>query len=152
MPSPEVYPQEMSHISLLHFFPPQFSVDCRSGRDTMKVSSPFSRPVWGHVHLMLCRPPKLRYHGLFYSQVVLIFFLVERVFVILIHIFPSVIISPSLFCPAHSLRKGQGLSRLREAVVHLSLTGSFSFRPTHPSPFLRLNTLCAFFNFPAASS
>lgn len=33
------------------FFFQEFSVDCRAGRDPMKLSSPFSQPVWGHVHL-----------------------------------------------------------------------------------------------------
>ena len=50
VPSPEFYHQEMFRISLLLLFQ-EFSVDCRTGRDPMKLSSPFSQQVQGHVHL-----------------------------------------------------------------------------------------------------
>lgn len=51
-------------FEFLYYFFQEFPVDCRSVRDPMKLCSPPSQPVWGHVcGAMLCRSPKLRCHG-----------------------------------------------------------------------------------------
>lgn len=54
VPSPELYCQERFRISLQLFFFQEFSVDCRTGRDPMKLSSPFSPARVGPYALEQC--------------------------------------------------------------------------------------------------
>lgn len=110
VPHPELCHQEMLWISSPLLFRSSLLIVGLEG-------SPFSQPVWHWA--VLCRLPKLRCHGISYSQIM--FFLVERVFFILIHIFLSV--SPSLLYSAHALQTGKGFSSLQKSLCVWPLLG-----------------------------
>lgn len=94
VPSSELY------LNFFTTFCQELSIDCRAGRDPMKLSSPFSQPVWGHVHFK---------NALQTSKVEVpqcLLFTGERAFFTVIHVFLPAVISPLLPCSAHTLQVG----------------------------------------------
>lgn len=122
-----------NRFEFLHHFFSEFSFDCRTGRGPQVT-------VWSFFQTMctwaIYRPPKRRCHGVSYSQI--LFFLVERVFLILIHIFLSMLFT-SVFCTHVANRKRilqPAKVTLCFTLILLTQTGSF------------LNSLWAIFSHP----